>query len=108
MIGEGLIDEETIDLSNTPTKIGYIFERWEQVKDGQNQAFSDSTPIKEDTYIVAVWVAIIYKINYITNEGLIEGTDTHVDTFVITAFGVDFETSVGVKTPEREGYTFIG
>jgi len=100
-----IIHGETIDLSINPTKLGYSFVKWERFDGSEWVGYDAMTPVTADISIRANWRLIEYKINYFVNEGTI---DSNTQTFNITDFGSDYLTTVAVKTPTRDGYTFVG
>lgn len=79
---------------SAPSKIGYNFVGWVK-EDGT--PFSFTTPISDDTKIIAKYDAITYELNIDLNGGIASNPTSYT-----------IEDNITLSEPTKNGYTFIG
>ena len=80
-----------------PTKRGYTFTGWKER--GKTELFDFDTEIIQDTYLVAEWKPIIYRINYVLDGG--ENHPQNPSTYTR-------DDTVVFRDPSKTGYNFGG
>ncbi len=91
--------DATITLPNDPTKTGYIFGGWFDVKHGQ---ITNSTKMPADNVVaVAKWTAISYTIKYDGNGHTSGSTASSTHTY-------DVDLKLTKNGYAKLGYTFVG
>ena len=89
------VEENTlIDEPSTQNKEGYSFVTWQ---DDKNQSITFPYAIKRNVTISAKWKISQYKITFDTDGGS-----------EISQLKLDYQESISVENPTKEGYTFIG
>ena len=92
-----------------PTKTGYTFNGYYLNKNGKGTQYVDKNGIcinniyanrTEDTTLYAYWTENLYTINYVLNDGIVEGTNP-------TGYTVN-SNNITLKNPTKVGYTFTG
>lgn len=103
MAGHGNFEENINALAGD--RLGYAFAGWNTESDGTGQKFTTATKITKDTVVYAQWRAIPYDITYVLNDEAASPAANHADN--PTVYIVE-DTSIELKDPTREGYTFNG
>ncbi len=89
---------DTMEIPN-PTRRGYEFIRWKVI--GVSSKLEDNlfTMGISNTNLEAIWKANTYNVTIDANGGEYGGEEL---------FELDYDSTVNIATPKREGYTFTG
>ena len=88
--------DSTVKL-NAPVKNGYIFLGWTMNGTDYGSDVSEFAPGMGDISFTARWKAEVYEISYNLNGGTAENPSSYTTGSTVT-----------LKTPEKDGYTFLG
>ena len=93
---------ELLPLPKDPVRIGYVFDKWTLVVDGESteEEFDfENTLITEEITLEANWKPITYTIKYHNYDGELKNTFDYSN---------DEDLTASLVNPEKDGYKFIG